>query len=61
MADHRRTLRAKPPSAANNQDRIVQTAVSPATYRKLYELAKVRDVSLRSLIRETLEIVVGTR
>jgi hypothetical protein len=59
MTDHRRTLRAKPP--AGKLDRVVQTTVDIETYSQLYVLAKTKEISLRQLIRETLENLVGTR
>ena len=58
--DHRRTLRAKPPGKSR-LDRVVQTTVSIETYSQLYILAKTKEISLRALIRETLENLVGTR
>jgi len=42
-------------------ERIVQTSVDSDTYRRLYDLAATKELSLRQLIRETLENLVGTR
>lgn len=57
--DHRAVLRARPPGG--RMQRIVQTSVDSDTYRRLYDLAAVKEISLRQLIRETLENLVGTR
>jgi len=57
--DHRSTLRARPPGG--RMERIVQTSVDSDTYRRLYDLAATKELSLRQLIRETLENLVGTR
>jgi hypothetical protein len=59
MTDHRAVLRARPPGG--RMQRIVQTSVDSDTYRRLYDLAAVKEISLRQLIRETLENLVGTR
>lgn len=58
--DHRAVLRASPPDLSL-RNRIVQTTVDHTTYRRLYGLAKAKDISLRALIRETLEHLVGVR
>ncbi len=59
MTDNRRTLRADYPRG--QLPKVVQTRVDAETYRRLYHLAVERDVSLRDLIREALENLVGTR
>jgi hypothetical protein len=58
--DHRATLRARPPGTVRS-DRVVQTSVDAETYKRLYRLAEERDISLRALIRETIQNLVGTR
>jgi hypothetical protein len=62
--DKRRVLRAallptKP--HLYKQGRLVQTTIDTETYRRLYELAAARDMSLRDLMREALGNMVGTR
>lgn len=57
--DKRVTVRCRRPDSSERRD--ITTTVDRETFKRLYDLARTKDVSMNALVREACQNLVGTR